>query len=270
MADYERTSPVRRPGRIAAVVVLLAMVIGVLLLQRNVFVLRHVRVEGSTRYSGQEVAARAGLHPGQSIFALDQQEIARNLQADLFLILESLHIDYPHTLILHVRERAPRAALSRNGLYVLLDEINVVMDIAGSLDPQLQIPVVTGMDVLRDDVGMPLTARSPAQLIAMNEILNELELQMVTALVSELNVANLDNLYLVTKQGLIVELGDSEQMEPKIGMMRAVLAELTQMGMYVGSLDVSVPYIADYVHGRDPEFDYKTEPTAVPNELVGR
>jgi len=268
--EYERTSPVRRPGRLAAVVVVLASVIGVLLLQRNVFVLRHVRVEGNVRYTDQQIAAQAGLHHGQSIFALDQQQVARSLQAGSLLILESIYVDYPSTLILHVRERAPRAALSRNGLYVLIDEINVVLEIDGALDPRLNVPVITGLEVIRDDVGMPLAVRTPTQLIAMNEILNELELQGVTALVSELNVANLDNLYLVTNPGLIVELGDSEEMELKIGMMRAVLEQLAHMGMYVGSLDVSVPYTADYLEGRDPVFEYKTEPTAVPNELVGR
>lgn len=270
--DYERTSPVRRPGHAAIVVVLLAVVIGValVLLQRNVFVLRNVSVEGNTRYSQQQVLEMSGLRQGQSIFALDQKEIARSLQEGGLLILESVYINYPNTLILHVHERFPKAALSRNGLYILLDELNIVLEIAGSLDPTLQIPVVTGMDAIRDDPGIELGVRIPAQLASMNEVLKELELQMVTARVSELNVTNLDNLYLVTKEGLIVNLGDSEQMEVKIGMMRAALDELKNRGMYSGTLDVSIPYTADYLEGRDPEVHYTTEPTAVPNELVGR
>jgi len=270
MTGYERTSFVRHPGRVAAIVLVLAAVIGVLLLQRGVFVLRNLRVEGTARYTNQQVADWAGLFHGQSIFALDQQQIARNLQGEAFLILESIYVDYPDTLILKVRERAPRAALSQNGLYLLIDEINTVLDIDGALDPALQVPVVTGMDVLRGDAGLPLAVRVPAQLTAMNEVLNELELQMVTARVSELNVANLDNLYLVTKEGLIVELGDSDQMEPKIGMMRAVLERLRDMGVYTGSLDVSVPYTADYLDGREPEFQSGIDSMAIAIEQSGR
>jgi len=261
---------VRYPGRIAAVVVLLATVIGVLLLQRGVFVLRNLRVEGTARYTSQQVADWAGLRHGQNIFALDQQQIAFNLQGECFLLLESIYVDYPDTLILHVRERAPRAALSRNGFFVLVDEINVVLGVDGTLDPALQVPVVTGMDVLGDDEGQPVTVKVPAQLMAMNEILKELELQMVTARVSELNVANLDNLYLVTKEGLIVELGDSEQMELKIGMMRAVLERLKDMGVYTGLLDVSVPYTADYLEAREPEYQSAIDAMTVASEPAGR
>ena len=227
--DYERPSPGRRPGRAVIVVVLLAAAIGMVLalLQRNVFVLQNVQVEGDTRYTHQQVVELAGLRREQNIFTLDQQEIARNLQEGGLLILQSLYVDYPSTLILHVRERVPKAALSRNGLYILVDETNVVLKIDGALDPALQIPLVTGMEVSRDDAGMPLGVRIPAQLAAMTEVLKELELQMMTARVTELNVASLDNLYLVTKEGLIVILGDSEQMEAKIGMVRTALEELT-------------------------------------------
>jgi len=270
MVQYERTSPVRHPGLVAAVVLLFAMVIGVLLLHRNVFVLRSVRVEGATGYSNQQVADTAGLRYGQSIFALDQRQMARNLQEECSLLLESIYVDYPNALILHVRERAPRAALSGKGLYTMVDEDNVVLEIAGALDPRLQIPVVTGLEASREDVGMPLGAWVPAQLEAMNEVLTELQLQMVIARVSELNVANLDNLYLVTKEGMIIELGDSDQMELKIGMMRVTLDRLALMGIYTGTLDVAVPYTADYMEGRGLDYQYRTEPTAVPNELVRR
>lgn len=270
MMRYERTSPVRHPGRIAAVVVLLVAVLGVLLLQKGVFVLRNVWVEGVTRYDSNQVVAISGLRYGQSVFSINQQDVADSLQRDRFLTLDSIYIDYPDGVILRVRERMPRAALLWLGRLVLVDEIDSVMDVSGQLDTRLQVPVVTGMELTVTDVGRPLGVRMPAQFDTVKKVLNELELQTVTARVAELNVANLDNLYLVTQEGLKVELGDSEQLEQKIGMMRATLDELKAMGVYTGLLDVSAVYVADYQEERDFEREYAVEPTAVPNELVGR
>ena len=270
MMRFERTSPVRHPGLVAAVVLLLAVVIGVLLLHREVFVLRSVNVEGNTNYTHQQVADMAGLQYGQSVFALDQQQMARNLQEKYSLLLESIYIDYPNAVTLHVRERMPRAALSWNGLYVMLDEDNVVLEVTGTLTLDAQVTLVTDMVVNRDVVGMPVGVRNPAQLEAMNTVLTELALQMVTARVGELNVSDLDNLYLFTRERMKVELGDTDQMEVKIGMMRATSERLSAMGIYTGTIDVAVPYTADYMEGKGLDYVYTTEPTAVPNELVGR
>ncbi len=267
---YERTSPVRHPGRIAAVVILLAVIAGVVLLQKGVFVLRNVWVEGDTRFSNEQVVDYAGLHYGQSMFSLDRETITANVQRNRFLILDSIYIDYPDALILRVRERKPLVALTWMGWLVMLDELGCVMELSGQLDTRLEIPVVTGMDVTAADVGNRVGTRTPAQYDAMEVVVKELESQAVTARVAELNVASLDNLYLVTQEGMKVELGDSTDIEIKIGMMRSTLEELAIQGLYTGLLDVSVVYVADYLEGRDYDVEYVPDPTAVPNELVGQ
>jgi cell division protein FtsQ len=267
--EYERTSPARHPGRWAVIVVLAVAALGIFLLQHSVFVVRTVTVEGATRYTPQDVVRIAGIHDGQNVFTLDQQEIAQNLSQDQYLLLDSIYINYPNELILRVRERKPRAALTWMGVLVMLDEEGRVLETSNQLDARLQIPVVTGMEVTSMDVGMDLATRDPAQVRAMNAMLNELALQKVSALVSELNVANLDNLYLVTQEGMKVMLGDLENLEAKLGLARAVLDELRAGGIQTGSIDVSTTTVADYREVPIMANPYLPEATAVPKELVG-
>ncbi|HML46657.1 MAG TPA: hypothetical protein PKE04_07905, partial [Clostridia bacterium] len=72
----------------------------------------------------------------------------------------------------------------------------------------------------------------------------------------------LDNLYLVTVDGIQVLLGDAEGLMDKIAMMRATLPEVRKMEMPSGGvLDVTARLMADY----QPPKTYQTpKPTDTP------
>lgn len=265
-----RTSRPVHPGRTAIIIVLIVVALGIVLLQSGIFVVREVRVVGTRQYAQDQVVAYAGIQMGQSIFSVEESVIAQNLGRDRYLILESLHIQYPDTVTLYVRERMPYAALTWLGVLVIMDEEGQILETSGQLDASLQIPVITGMQVDHLVVGMKLTCRNPAQLAAAWTLLKELTLQAASGRVSELNVSDLDNLYLITKEGMKVEVGNAKDMEQKIGMMRGVLDDLSARGIYTGSLDVSNATIADYWENEVVHEVYRPDPTAVPKEVLNR
>ena len=61
-----------------------------------------------------------------------------------------------------------------------------------------------------------------------------------------MNLADPDSLYLVTRSGYTVHLGDDTQLRAKIGTVRAVIAKLQEMGKYGGVIEASVPAVATY------------------------
>jgi cell division septal protein FtsQ len=245
--------------------------IGVVWLRTNVYVIQSVTVEGDMgAYTPAEVVACCGVHSGQSVFYVDQLKIAQALSQQLHLELDAVEVKYPNKLILSVHPRAPRAALSILGMLLMVDKDGLVLEASSQLDTRLQIPVVTGMEDVAWNMGRTVIPKDEAQLQAVHDVLNELELQLVITRASELNVAKLDNLYLITREGMKVELGDRSDMERKIGLMRAVLAELAKASVYTGSLDVSSGTVADYQEMQIFNYEYVPEPTAVPNEMVRR
>ena len=65
--------------------------------------------------------------------------------------------------------------------------------------------------------------------------------------ISEINVASLDDLYLVTRDGLIIRLGEKESLDAKIALVRAALAPLRAAYTVRGAvLDVSTGQMADF------------------------
>ena len=95
-----------------------------------------------------------------------------------------------------------------------------------------------------DDV-VPLSA-ADMELLSPPEIIEALRQKEMLDLVSELNVANLDEVYLVSVSGVQVVLGEAQDLTEKLEWMRAVLAELTRQGVMRGVLDVSTGKNAVY------------------------
>ncbi len=257
------------PGRRAALVVLTSIVLGILLLQNAVFVVKTVIVDGVQRYTPEQVYALTGIKRGQSIFSLDKQVIATNLSSDHFLELAGMEIRYPDTVVLQVRERTPRAVVSSLGVLAMLDDGGRVLSTTNKLDTDVAIPFIMGVRVPTLTIGMPLSCE-PKQLEAIIAIMDELTLQGVTGTIDQINVADLENLHLIMASGMKVELGDVHDLEQKVGMMRATLSALQAEGFYAGELDVSSATVADFIANLEVEVDYRIDPTAVPNELVGR
>jgi hypothetical protein len=107
--------------------------------------------------------------------------------------------------------------------------------------------VVTGFQVTGISVGQKLEVKDQRQISAYVSIMSELALQMYRDQISELNLSDSDNLYLVTVDGITVRLGNGDYMRAKIGAMRTDMAYLRQLGKTSGILDVSIPQDAKYM-----------------------
>lgn len=109
------------------------------------------------------------------------------------------------------------------------------------------LPVVTGFRVSNVNVGQQLMVRSEKQMEAYQAIISELSLQMYSDQVTEINLANPENIYLITAEGITVRLGDSKYMQAKIGAIRTDMSYLRQLGKTSGILDVTTPEDAKYM-----------------------
>ncbi|MEG0766556.1 MAG: FtsQ-type POTRA domain-containing protein, partial [Clostridia bacterium] len=197
------------PGRNAVLVLLALMVLGVWMLSNMLYVVETVTVEGNAYRSAEEVIKQSGIRKGESLLALRPRVVEQAINADRYLHFEGLYRNFPSNVILRVSEVMPSATLTWLGMLATLDAQGVVLEHLSQIDLALGVPVVTGMQVEQLQVGAALRVKNPAQLEAMQKVLEELRLQQASGEISELNVAELDNLYLVTQDGIQVQLGDA-------------------------------------------------------------
>lgn len=243
-------APVRRRSRqrrkwSALLWLVLALAGAVLLLRSQVFVLRQVNVEGNAALSVEEVMTLAGLEYGESIFSVSERQVERQLSGELRVELISCRRTLPNAFSLVIREREALACVHCGGEYLLIDETGYIMSRQESY-PEGGVLLVSGMDAYVDRQGKRVESSVSGRRAVMTQVIEALREKGMLSLVSELNVANLDEVYLVSVSGVQVILGDVENLPGKLEWMRTVLAELTRKGVMRGVLDVSTGKNAVY------------------------
>ncbi len=245
----EKEAPKRRRYALWARLVLLvvAAVVGLVILQGTVFRLQYVYVVGNENKTNEQIVANSGLVKGLNIFAINEDDIRRHLSKDHTIVLLRIQKELPNAVYLYVRERVSVASMQCRGLLYTMDEEGLVMQESSNMLLPEGMPAVTGMQVTSIQVGQPLEVKDPRQLAAYQNIMMELRLQLYSDQISELNIYNPDNLYLVTVDGVTVRLGKNEYIRAKIGALRTDMAYLRQLGKASGILDVSIPEDAKYM-----------------------
>lgn len=234
----------RRKSR-AFLLLVLALAGAFLLLRSRVFVLRQVNVQGNSRLSVEEVMHLAGLSYGESIFSVSERRIEQQLSGEISVELFSCERVLPDAVTLVIREREALACVHCGGEYLLIDETGYIMGRQESY-PEGDLLLVSGMDAYVDRQGKHVESSVSGRRTIMNQVIGALREKSMLSLASELNVANLDEVYLVSVSGVQVILGDTENLPDKLEWMRAVLAELTRKGVMRGVLDVSTGKNAVY------------------------
>ncbi len=245
MAPPSQTPP-KAPAR-TGVMTMLAMVVLIfailVILNETMLKIRHVAVVGNQRISWQEVVTAAGLDRPTSYFTVDEQTIIRNMRANHYLVLERMEKQFPNGLTLYVRERTPIARVQDMGTEYVLDEEGMVLEryLAASDTSYGSLMFATGLKPKDMRVGQLMQAGTAGQTEAFKALVREVILQGITGEVSELNLADPENLYLITTDKFTAHLGSANDLRAKIGTVRAVIAYLRGVGSDGGMLEADIP-----------------------------
>ena len=236
----------RRRGKRIWIGILALLVLALLAvwLLRSVFVVRSVEVTGNARVSDEEIVRAARVRFGASMLLVDEAELQRRLNATGAVCLERVEKRYPSTLVLGVRERNRAAMLLHMSKICVLDAEGCLMESLNDV-PDTDLVYVSGMRVLNLEMGAPLRA-AEGQAQAYCAVMRALQNQGANIYVSELDVSDVDNLRLITRTGIQVDLGDAENMDNKIAWMKGAVSDLERRGEGGGTLDVRSGSKADY------------------------
>ncbi len=236
----------RRILALAALLAALALAV-YLILDNAVFIARDVRVEGNETIDDESIMRAAKLPMGEKMRNVDAEQVRASLESGGQVELVSLEKNYPSEIVLTVRERVCEAVVMHAGVVLTLERDGTVIEQLQAL-PDADAVYVTGLGVTSYRLGQVVSAPAD-RLTAMVEVLNALYENGATAYVSELNVSNANSIYIYSRTGMRVELGDSGNMHNKIIWMAGALADLEARGQTTGRLDVSSGNKADYSAG---------------------
>ena len=214
------------------------------LLHNVVFVIRHVEVSGAGAFVPEEVIRLAQIPIGKPLDALDADKVQRAVESTGQLAFDGLSVQRPDTVLLNVHERTLAALVQNAGSLIGLDVDGHVIGQYSEL-PGTGAVFITGLNVQHFTLGQRLGVSSDT-LDAMSAALSALKTVGAEALVSELNLADVRQLYFYSRTGIQVSLGGPDNMERKLQWMKSALLDLESRGETRGWLDVSSGDKADY------------------------
>lgn len=215
------------------------------LILRFMFVVRNVEVRGDTgEISAENVVRVASVGFGESIFRVDCTEIESRINATGILYLSDVQIHYPDTVELMVEKRSRVTMLLYSGKNHVLDGEGFVVESVDQV-PNEDLIYVSGMQLQGYATGELIRA-GENQLKAYQAVVPAICRQSAGMYVSELKLDDAENIRIVTRGGITVQLGDSSSMENKIAWMKSAVADLERRGESGGTLDVSSGARADY------------------------
>ena len=216
-----------------------------ILLSNVVLVVREVRVVGAGELSDSEVVRLSGIHLGTRMSALDEERIHLDVESDGRLAFVSLEKKLPSQVVLTVRPRSMDALILQAGKILVLDSDAFVVQVPEQL-PDAPVLYVTGIKAAYYTLGRQLDL-ADGRCAAMKAVIEALKARGATGYVSELSVADINDLRIISRTGITVTLGNSENMEAKIAWMAGALSDLEARGQTAGRLDVSSATKADFM-----------------------
>ncbi len=215
-----------------------------------VFQIRMINVTGNSAFTAEQIIRLSGLKVGQSSMSIDDDAVMRRIEGNRYLRCTLVDVQWDSVTI-HVKERYPAAYIKHNGMLVTMDNRGVVLEEYLDTDLDLSgLVLVEGLDVRRASLGLAISLNKASQLDVYTQILVELKAMKSLDLLQELDLTAMDSIYLRTRDGYSVRLGNEFYIHEKLRAFLITRDKLQEMNLTQGDIDVTDPGRPTY---RKPE-----------------
>lgn len=239
----------RRPSRrglYTVIVVIVLLTVAAVFVRDQFFRIKDVEIHTIRDIPGEAVLEMAGIDGHANYFGIDEKMIEKGINANRYLEYVRMEKVWPDKVVLYVNERRPQANVLYMGLRYEVAGDGMVLERSTSMALDNGCVTVSGLSLRDIRVGSVLVCNHEQQFEAFKAVLAELAAQSFSGEISELNVASLDSIYLVTIDGYTVNLGNESELRAKVGTVRAVIGELRKRGYAGGTIEATVPGEASY------------------------
>ncbi len=208
--------------------------------------LQEVRVSGTQRLTAEEVSRLSGIRPGQNIFHVNLVRVSDRLRQIPFVREAVVSREFPHAVLVEVRERTPEFQVSAGEKLLDVDDQGVVFQEAAAPNPDLPQITVPAEEI--PALGRPMRPALARAVWDCERLAREEDLELRNMLVDAsgelwLNVATFPNGEGVAAP-LRVRVGRLAELPQKFRDIRTSLAawpDLTSRAAYLNVMCAGRP-----------------------------
>lgn len=211
------------------------------------FQVEDIKVEGDhPAFSNGDIAKLADIQPKTHMFFVDTNEIKEKIETEPYLEVNSITKQYPKTLVVTVTERRPVSVIPYADQYLLVDvNANVLEMLTDS--PAEPYPAVTGFAIDAINLGKQISTQDSFKLTVYTEMMNALEDKEIKDLMETIDLTDINNIKMKTRDGLEIKFGQSDKVTDKVKMIKRMIPKLAASGgNTTGILDVTMGISATY------------------------
>ena len=244
----------KRRFRLAVVTVgfflLLSIIISPILLF-TVFRVKTFAVEGTSPYAKEEIIAASGITEGKSLIFADLDEAAAAIERTLpYTDNVKLTKKLPDGIVIRFEETFKAFAFQiSGGMYALTNSDMKVLELSTTVPEG--VALITGANPVKTYVGEVLSFVKPSE-DKEEEIQDktfELLLEITQGIaqngtkdISLINVADVNSIYLIYQQRIVLKLGDSTELASKLSLGNRVINEENTIDpSQCGTIDLTIP-----------------------------
>ena len=202
--------------------------------------MREIRVSGVTELTAEKVVELSGIQKGQQIFEINTSRAERMITTNYWVDQVDVKRVLPATIDITVKERIAVAAISTPDCILLVDGGGYVLGVQRLLDG-LPLMILSGAGDVPTNVlpGEQLTSKSIAEGLSVVAQMTEES----ASTISELNIANTQNIIAHTVYGVDFYLGDKGSFMKKYEIAMQILQSEDEKGNLnkLKYVDVSIP-----------------------------
>ncbi len=219
---------------IAAVVFLAALLLAWFLL-----IVDEIGVAGCERFTPEQIVESSGLKTGRHIWLVNLAEAEERVEANPYIENADIKRIYPDKLLISVGERVEAAVIVGLNAQAVIDPAGYVLSIGARAHYDGLIKIA-GMGSGGYHVGQRLGEESDFNsrtLVALLEAIYAVGIETELALV---DMSNPLSVSMTTAEGLILHIGQPDDLANKLSNYLAVLPRLRELGLCAsGTLDLS-------------------------------
>lgn len=218
----------RRGARMFWTLVTFLIVAGAIIASLTVFLkVARIDVEGTTRYTGEEIIETSGIKVGDNLFGVNKFAVKEKILSD-YPYIEEIRITrrLPDAFLFEVTERNPCGYIEANDCKWLVDSKGFLLERIEKEEEAQGALIVSEEELMAPVAGGEITWQTAEKKNALVTMLSALQAKNMLDKIGKADVSSLYTLRFVYDGRFTVNIGTIENIEKKLNMFEAVLPQL--------------------------------------------
>lgn len=217
-----------------AIAVVVLMIVSYLFLP--IFYVKHILILGNSDISVNELSSYTTQSLEKNTYLINKKKIEEEFLESPYIQSIKVSSKFPNKLIFNIIERNAVATVKFSGGFAILDDDGVVLETTPDMN-NIKKPLISGIDVKELIVGEKVAEKNENIKLGM-QIVSNIKSARILNNISVIDISDLNNVYMITPQGINVLLGEGKDLNEKMLVLERILLNLHERGISSGYVDM--------------------------------